>query len=45
LLKAQRVFKNAAWIDHFFVVHVLDHPIRQTIQRRTPNRIQNAYLP
>ncbi len=28
-LRTQRVFKNPAWIEHMFTLHVLDHPARQ----------------
>lgn len=31
-LRSRRVFKNAAWIDHIRLFHVLDHPLRQTLE-------------
>jgi hypothetical protein len=39
-------FKDAAWIDHFFTVHILDHPARQGEGERENARriIENPYL-
>ena len=43
-LRAERVMKNAAWIDHMFVVQVLDHPARSAPSSRDPYAISNPYL-
>ncbi len=46
-LRNTRIFKNAAWIDHVFTLHVLDHPTRQPSDRRTslePLVPENPYL-
>jgi hypothetical protein len=43
-LRAERVMKNAAWIDHMFVVQVLDHPSRSKLSSRRHQTISNPYL-
>ena len=44
-LRSQRVFKNAKWIDHLFTLHVLDHLVRNTEQRRGwVHTLENPYL-
>ncbi len=41
-----RVFQRAPWIGHMFILHVLDHPTRSTLdQGREPLRLLNPYLP
>ncbi|MBB6252684.1 hypothetical protein [Nitrospirillum iridis] len=44
-LRSKRLFKNAAWIDHIFALHVLDHEVRRSTRRRRPRVIPNHYLP
>jgi hypothetical protein len=44
-LRCERIFKNASWIDHFFSIHVLDHPVRQkAATERSRYVISNPYL-
>lgn len=44
-LKSKRIFKNAPWIEHMFVLHVLDHPIRQNLRTRQEIvTLSNPYL-
>jgi hypothetical protein len=45
-LRTQRVFKNPAWIEHMFALHVLDHPARQpgTVGARDRIVLDNPYL-
>lgn len=44
-LRASRLFKNAAWIDHMYMVHVLDHPVRVSLEsRRPPASLPNPLL-
>lgn len=43
-LRSQRIFKNAFWMDRFFLVHVLDHPVRIHGRREPQRIIANSYL-
>jgi hypothetical protein len=43
-LRHERVMKNAAWIDHIFVVQVLDHKARSAPTTRERYEIANPYL-
>jgi hypothetical protein len=44
-LRSYRLFRNARWIDHVFTLHVLDHPVRNTLARnRERVVIENPYL-
>jgi hypothetical protein len=43
-LRAERVMKNAAWIDHMFVLQVLDHTSRTLAAERNRYEITNPYL-
>lgn len=44
-LRAQRIFKNAVWIDRMYAAHVHDHPERQPNRARAAQRvIANEYL-
>ena len=46
-LRTQRVFKNPAWLDHIFLLHVLDHAARQPSPADAPRRavvLDNPYL-
>ncbi len=44
-LRYSRVFQRAAWIGHMFILHVLDHPTRSTLdQAREPLGLLNPYL-
>jgi hypothetical protein len=46
-LRNTRVFKNPAWIDHMYALHVLDHAARQAgpgTTSRPPFVIDNPYL-
>jgi hypothetical protein len=44
-LPHSRVFHRAPWVGHMFVLHVLDHPTRSTLDRgREPQRLLNPYL-
>ena len=38
-IKSRRIFKHARWLDQIFLLHVLDHPIRQRL-----NPIRSAQL-
>ena len=38
-MRGQRIFKNAAWIDQIYVLHVLDHPVMQQIEIRRPPKV------
>lgn len=43
-LRAQRVFKNASWLDKVFGLHVLDHPVRQSLTPSAQKRVlRNFY--
>ncbi len=44
-LRNRMIFKNAAWIDKIFAVHVLDHPRRSRLRNAEQNaHIDNPYL-
>ena len=44
-LRANRIFRNAKWIDHMFTLHVLDHPTRSVLsQERKKVVLSNPYL-
>lgn len=44
-LKHWRVFKNAVWLDQSYLVHVLDHPKRQSLKATRPaHSTGNPYL-
>jgi hypothetical protein len=44
-LRNHRIFKNAPWIDHIYQCHVLDHPIRNTLNSARPQNVAtNAFL-
>ena len=44
-LRSYRIFKNARWIDHIFVCHVLDHATRNLLrQGRAAAVLANPYL-
>jgi len=45
-LRPHRIFQRATWLDHMYVLHVLDHPRRQTIERGEGPRsvLPNPYL-
>jgi hypothetical protein len=44
-LRSERVMKNAAWIDHMFVLQVLDHVARAAAAtQRSRQEIMNPYL-
>jgi hypothetical protein len=44
-LKHWRVFKNAVWLDQTYLVHILDHPKRQSLEpRRKAHSTGNPYL-
>lgn len=44
-LRSKRIFKNAPWIDHMRVLHVLDHPLRQNLKSRQEIvTLSNPYL-
>jgi hypothetical protein len=38
-LRAERIFKSAAWIDQIFVLHVLDQPVMQELGARRPPKV------
>ena len=45
MLRAQRLLKNALWIEQIYTVHVFDHPARQQGRKRpTRSVIANEYL-
>ena len=39
--RSDRVFQRARWIDHIFVAHILDHPIRTNLKTNRPKTILN----
>jgi hypothetical protein len=44
-LKTKRIFKNASWLDHIYILHVLDHTIRQDVKSsRSKVTLVNPYL-
>jgi hypothetical protein len=47
MLRSKRLFQRALWIDHMFLAHVLDHPLRQkalTTRLRDTDVLDNPYL-
>jgi hypothetical protein len=44
-LRSFRLFRNARWIDHVFMLHVLDHPSRNVLnQERAKVVLPNPYI-
>jgi len=44
-LKTKRFFKNGFWLDKIYILHTLDHPIRQSItSTRSIVTLTNPYL-
>jgi hypothetical protein len=45
-LRQTRIFKNPAWIDHMYTLHVLEHPARTPghLPARRPLVLENPYL-
>jgi hypothetical protein len=43
-LRGNRLFRNAAWIDHIMTLHVLDHPARVAPGNRQKVVLTNPYL-
>jgi hypothetical protein len=44
-LRTSRIFHRASWIDHVFLLHVLDHPTRSVVNVSEKKRvIANPYL-
>jgi hypothetical protein len=43
-LRSSRLFKNASWIDHVFVMHVLDHAAKSEPREGPPQVLVNPYL-
>lgn len=39
-----RVFKHAEWLAHMYKLHVLDHPLRNDVNRAGGVRVENPYL-
>jgi hypothetical protein len=45
LLRQRRIFRRAFWIDHIFMSHVLDHPIRSRAMAKDGGIVlENPYL-
>ena len=45
LLRPRRIFQRALWIDHMYMVHVLDHPVRsQAMGKWGGIALDNPYL-
>jgi hypothetical protein len=45
LLRQRRIFQRAFWIDHMYMVHVLDHPVRtQALGKMGGVALDNPYL-
>jgi len=44
-LRGERIFKNAAWIDQIFVLHVLDHPMMQPVKSMRPAKVYSDAEP
>lgn len=38
-LRGERIFKNAAWTELIFVLHVLDHPAMQPAYNMRPRKV------
>jgi hypothetical protein len=43
-LRHERMFKNAAWVDHVYLLHVFDHPLRNEVSRHEKVVIDNPLL-
>jgi hypothetical protein len=43
-MRTNRLFRNAAWIDHIMTLHVLDHPTRMGPGNRKQVVLTNPYL-
>ena len=44
-LKTKRIFKNVSWLDHIYILHILDHTIRQDVKSSRSNvTLVNPYL-
>jgi hypothetical protein len=43
-LKHRRLLKNAEWLDHIYLLHVLDHPVMQRGVERPVIQLANRYL-
>jgi len=43
-LEVSRVFHRSEWLKHMFLLQVMDHPARATINKGAPNFIENPYL-
>ena len=39
MLRSQRIFKNAQWIDRMFAAHIHDHAVRSSENRSAPQRL------
>jgi len=44
MLRAQRLFKHARWLDQIYLLHTLDHPHRQPRRDRASHVIANEYV-
>jgi hypothetical protein len=44
LLRSLRVFKNPQWIEHIYIVHIHDHPLRSPRRHAARAVIVNEYL-
>jgi len=43
-VRSYRVFQRARWIDHMFVAHILDHPLRNPLEQlRSPIILTNPH--
>jgi hypothetical protein len=43
-LRGYRIMKNARWIDHIFIYHVVDHPVKGRHSNRGRVDLPNPYL-
>jgi hypothetical protein len=45
ILKTLRIFKNAAWLERMYILHVFDHPLRQgSIPAKGVQVLSNPYI-
>lgn len=44
MVRAQRLFKNARYLDQMYQLHVFDHPLRQPRTDRASHVIPNEYI-
>ena len=44
-LRGDRIFKNAAWIDQIYVLHVLDHPLMQAVGVKRATKVYHGDRP